>query len=722
MKARLTPPLTKPGRFLLVLILLFPLARMAPAQRKCGWDQAVSDAIARHPELRAQWEELQTGPRLSLRLLQATRLSAGPVTIPVVVHIVLQNPSLVTDSEVRSQIAVLNRDYNAANPDTAEIPGPFKPLLGEMQMDFCLARRDPQGNPTQGIVRVATSQSQFSVTNACQGVKHQGSGGSDAWNDSSYLNIWVCNLESGYLGVTTPPGMYPEDEQGVVIQYTAFGTVGNLDANYDLGRTTTHEIGHYFNLLHPWGAGDGTCSPGDYVGDTPPQQYPVYGCPAFPDLDPCSSSPPGILFNDFMEYTDDDCMHLFTRGQVARMQASLYSQRAPLLSSQGCVPVVLSALDARVDAVLSPSGKICSSLVNPVAVLENRGLDTLTSVNLSYQLDQGPPIPYHWTGMLPSLGSDTIPLSSFTVTGGNHILTIYSSNPNGSPDEQPSNDTASTSFRLDPVAVLPFSEGFEEAGFPPPGWVVVNPDGSFTWEQAGSAAHGGTHSAFIRNFADAQNGPVDDLVSPVFNVGAGDSLFLGFWLAAAVQTGLHVADNPWDTLEVLVSTDCGQTGKLVYQHWGPNLVTDSLPDGAEFVPNSSQWRKDSVDLSSWIGQGNFQVIFRNICNNENDIYLDDINLYSRAVNPNLAARGVLVVPNPSSGKVTVLFLKVTPALIGVNVYDASGRLVISQPASAVENNRLVLNLANDPDGVYFVEIVYRDGNTVRKLVKTGGGS
>ncbi|HUX84424.1 MAG TPA: hypothetical protein VMV20_04280, partial [Chitinophagaceae bacterium] len=223
MKARFAPyPFPGWGRFLLLLVIQFSLTGVVEAQRKCGWDQAVSDAIARHPELRARWEELQAGPRLSLGLLNANRLNAGPVTIPVVVHIVLTNPSQVTDSAVLSQIAVLNRDYNASNPDTSQVPGSFKPLVGNMQMNFCLARRDPQGNPTTGIVRVVTSQTEFSINNACQGVKHASSGGSDAWNDSSYLNIWVCNMQAGFLGVTTPSGMYPDDEQGVVIQYTAF--------------------------------------------------------------------------------------------------------------------------------------------------------------------------------------------------------------------------------------------------------------------------------------------------------------------------------------------------------------------------------------------------------------------------------------------------------------------------------------------------------------------
>jgi hypothetical protein len=648
------------------------------------------------------------------------RISGAPVTIPVVVHIVLQNPTSVSDSAVLSQIAVLDRDYGAANPDTAEIPPPFKPRLGDMQMSFCLARRDPSGNPSTGIVRVTTRQSQFSVNNAASAVKYDSTGGSNAWNDSSYLNIWVCNLESGYLGVTTPPGLYPDQEQGVVIQYTAFGTVGQLDPQYNLGRTTTHEIGHYFNLLHPWGAGDGSCSPGDYVDDTPPQYGPVYGCPAFPNLDQCSPDSPGVIFNDFMEYTDDDCMHLFTNGQVQRMQASLYSQRVSLLSSQGCVPVMLFPLDAAIAAVESPSGKICNGTIHPVLLLKNWGMDTLTSVVIHYQLDQGITGTYLWTGSLFSLDTERIDLNGLTADTGTHILVAYTTMPNGVADEHPSNDTSGGSFHLDPLAMLPFAEGFEESQFPPPGWVLYDPDGSIPWQLTQTAGHSGSYSTVIRNYTDAQNGPVSDITSPVFNVSQGDSMYLSFYVAAAVQTNLYTQNNPWDTLEVLVSTDCGQTGSIVYKRWGPNLVTDSIADQAEFVPNSRQWRKDSINLSSFVGQGSFQVIFRNICNNENDIYLDDINLYTKPTNPNLVSQEILVVPNPTSGTVTVIFLKMNPDLKGVNVYSASGQLLLSQSASAISGNRMVFNLANEPDGVYFVEISYGQSKVVHKVIKLKG--
>lgn len=717
-------PVRFPGRppryfmtFLACCGLLF--SHFAYSQRKSGWDKAVADALKKNPALLTRWLDLERGRTLgpAQARLRGQYRQTGTVVIPIVVHIVLQNPSLVSDSAVFSQIAVLNRDYTASDPDTSDVPQVWKPIIGNAQMEFCLAQRDPQDDPSTGILRVTTPVGTFSINNACSDVKHAATGGSDAWADSEYLNIWVCNLESGYLGVTTPYGLYPDNEQGVVIQYNAFGTVGNLQAHYNLGRTTTHEIGHYFNLLHPWGAGDGTCSPGDYVGDTPPQYGPVYGCPAFPFTDQCSPDSPGVQFVNFMEYTDDDCMHMFSQGQVSRMEASLYDQRASLLTSRGCLPVLQFPLDASILTVEAPTGKICNGQVNPLVVLKNRGTDTLRSVTLNYQVDSGAVSTISWAGSLNPFDTLQISLPGFQADTGAHILTVFTSGPNGQQDQQPANDTGRSSFHLDPLAILPFSEGFEDTIFPPSGWVVVNPDDSYTWQRTTAASHSGSASAVIRNFVYTVNGPVDDLETPVFQINGADSAYLSFYVAAAVQSPPYTQNNPWDTLEVLISTDCGQSGDLRYQHWGLNLITDSAEDQAEFVPAPDQWRKDSVNLTPYIGQGNFQLIFRNICNNENDIYLDDIQVYTKNVNPNLAAQGILVVPNPTTGQVLVEFLNTGNGLQGVDIYNVQGQLVASQPVTAITDNRLVFNLANAADGAYFVRIIYAHKTIVREILK-----
>lgn len=642
--------------------------------------------------------------------------------IPVVVHIVLTDPTAVTDAQVRSQIDVLNTDYASDNADSVKIPGVWKSLFGDMRIQFCLAERTPGGDPTGGIDRVQTTVTSFSENDAASLVKHASSGGADTWNPTQYMNIWVCNLQDNVLGIGTPPGLYPADEDGIVVQYTAFGTVGNLLPDFNLGRTCTHETGHYFNLLHPWGDGDGSCSPGDYVDDTPPQSAPVYNCPGFPYLqDPCSPTAPGVMFMNFMGYANDDCMDMFTRDQVARAQATLVGPDAPhasLLSSPGCIPVILKNLDAALGTLSAPTGKICTGGVAPVVTLKNRGKTTLSGARITYRIDGGTPRTFDWTGSLASLDSIPVTLPGATVDTGVHRLTIYVSSPNGSPDEQLVNDTVSGSFHLDHLATTPFSEGFEGSTYPPAGWSISNPDNSYTWERTEDAAFSGHYSAVMKNLDYAQNGPVDDLITPVFNLKGSDSAFLSFEVAAAVWSNPRGTNDTWDTLEVLLSRDCGLTGTVLYKKWGPGLITDSAATTQEFVPSQSQWRRDSINLTPYLDGGDFRIIFRNITNFENNIYLDQINLVTRQTNPILAEKKVLVVPNPTTGAVNVQFLGVPQNLRSVAIYNSIGQLIRRRDASQINSqNRIEFNLADEPNDVYFVKIFYTDHQVVKKIVK-----
>ncbi|MHB1922236.1 MAG: M43 family zinc metalloprotease [Chitinophagaceae bacterium] len=712
--------------FLQMIILLIMGHPDFAQVRRGATSKAVQIRLLDHPQLIRQIsriERIARNPSISFQGTQGIGSTQGaPDSIPVVVHIVLQNPDWVTDHQVQSQIDGLNRDYSASNPDTSLVPEVWKNLIGNMHLKFCLAKRTPDGDPSNGILRVATTISQFSINNACSEVKHSGTGGSDSWDNHRYLNIWVCNLSGNYLGVTTPPGLWPDDEDGVVIQYTAFGTTPNLNPPFNEGRSCTHEIGHFFSLLHIFGDngtnGNPSCATDDSIADTPPQSQPTYGCPAFPLLDICSAVYPGVMFMNYMDYSNDSCMHLFTQGQVQRMNNILFGLRASLLSSDGSIPVILKNIDATPYQIFWPVGKICDAQLQPVFILKNKGLDTLTSVNIGYQVDSGSILYYSWSGELPSLGKVKIILPSVSVNEGVHQFTLFTSLPNGVADQQPSNDTLRSSFHEDPQGQIPFEEGFESSGFPPAGWQILNPDHSLTWQKTQSAAFLGNSSVVIRNFIYTQNGQTDDLELPVFDLQGQDSAFLFFDLAAAVQSDPNGSNRYWDTLEVLVSTDCGNTFHTLYQHWGRNLITRSKADSIEFVPLPKEWRRDSVDLTSWIHQGPIEIFFRNITNNENDIYLDQIQMLGKAINPNLERESVLVVPNPTSGQVTIDFLNNPTDLSEVDVYNITGQLLESFSPAAIQNNRLAINLANASNGVYFVRVLFTDqAPVIKKIVK-----
>jgi hypothetical protein len=294
-----------------------------PAHRKCGALEAHHALLERFPDSRKSLADLE---RLTLsRFAQRTafRAAAGPIRIPVVVHVVWNTPSeKISEAQVQSQIVALNRDYSATNEDKAKAPACWRGLLTATDIQFALASTDPAGQATNGITYTQTTQTAFDVKD---GVKSTATGGADPWPSDKYLNLWVCTLSDGLLGYAQFPGM-PAATDGVVILSSAFGTTGTATAPFNLGRTATHEVGHWLNLHHIWGDTQ-DCTGSDFVDDTPPQQLPNYGTPTFPHVS-CTNGPNGDMFMNFMDYVDDACMVMFTAGQVVRMHAAIDGARA----------------------------------------------------------------------------------------------------------------------------------------------------------------------------------------------------------------------------------------------------------------------------------------------------------------------------------------------------------------------------------------------------------
>lgn len=263
------------------------------------------------------------------------------VTIPVVFHVIWNDPAEnVSDNQIFSQLDVLNEDFNLENADSLDPSHPFYQFVGNAQIEFCLATVDPQGNSTSGITRTQTSVTSWAET-AFDDIKSSANGGKDNWDPLEYLNIYIANLEGTTLGFASFPAdlsSFPEND-GVVIRYEAFGDMGTagsgtFDAN-DLGRTATHEVGHWLNLLHIWG--DTTCGD-DQVDDTEPAEMSNAGCPTFPhnDFNTCGSGSDGEMYMNYMDYVDDNCMNMFTMDQCIRMEAALFGARSSILNSQGC--------------------------------------------------------------------------------------------------------------------------------------------------------------------------------------------------------------------------------------------------------------------------------------------------------------------------------------------------------------------------------------------------
>jgi hypothetical protein len=273
------------------------------------------------PAFRGRQRELELATS-RLMATAAFALAPGPVTIPVVVHVVYNTAAEnITVAQIKSQISILNKDFQAKNPDKSKVPAIWKGLVANANIKFKLATKDPNGKTTNGITRTKTTRTEFGSNDS---VKSTAAGGKDAWPTNKYLNIWVCTLAGGLLGYAQFPGG-PKKTDGVVIRNTAFGNTGTAAPPFHLGRTATHEVGHWLNLRHIWGDTE-DCSGSDFVPDTPNAAGPNFNKPAFPHVT-CGNGPTGDMFMNYMDYVDDDAMFMFTPGQVARMQAVLAGPR-----------------------------------------------------------------------------------------------------------------------------------------------------------------------------------------------------------------------------------------------------------------------------------------------------------------------------------------------------------------------------------------------------------
>ena len=389
------------------------------------------------PKMSQRMALIEKQTEMHVRQVQANpaQHSQLVVTIPVVFHILYNTAAEnISEAQVMSQMDILNEDFRRLNADQDNEWS----QAADTQIEFCLASQDPNGNPTDGILRVPTNLTSFGTNDA---MKFTSQGGSDAWPASDYMNFWVCDLGSSLLGYAQFPGG-PASTDGIVCNYTATGNTGTASAPFDLGRTATHEVGHYLNLRHIWG--DGGCGASDFVDDTPDSDGPNYGC-ALGSV-ACGTTD---MVQNYMDYSDDACMNLFTQGQSDRMNALFApgGARASLVSSPGCTPAVPDfALDAQAQSVIAPAAGVCATSVTPVLRVRNNGEQTLTSLDVSYSLDGTEIGTLTWTGALAYAESEDVTLSEIAPAEGNHTFSFTVSNPNGGMDENATNDTATSDF------------------------------------------------------------------------------------------------------------------------------------------------------------------------------------------------------------------------------------------------------------------------------------
>ncbi len=309
-------------------------------RRTCGTMDEHRHLAYLYPEYRRRRREIELETRQFIARYAAEGLRTGIVRIPVVVHVVWNTAAQnVSDAQIQSQIDVLNADFRRTNTDAGSVPASFAGVATDARIEFALAVRDPNCGATTGITRTNTATTGFTWATR-NNIKSAATGGADPWPSDRYLNIWVANFTDTTLGFATFPGS-PAALDGFVVDTEAFGTLGTTTAPYNLGRTGTHEIGHWLNLIHIWGddtALTDQCSGSDECADTPNQADETYGNPSGVRVS-CGNSPNGDMYMNYMDYTDDAGMFMFTQDQATRMNAALMVARASILASDGLIPV-----------------------------------------------------------------------------------------------------------------------------------------------------------------------------------------------------------------------------------------------------------------------------------------------------------------------------------------------------------------------------------------------
>ena len=299
---------------LIVLCFSCFIASLKAQERVCGNAAFMKESSSE----RAEFDK-----KIAEHLEKYPTLSRSEVTIPVVFHIIWNIPSEnISDALVVSQIEALNKDYGANNENFSKIPIEFQSVVGNPAIRFCLAAYSPDGKITTGITRKQTDIQEIGLSESLYDTRK---GGTTAWDTEKYLNIWVANTGKIIAGLGSYPTQTAAEKTGVVIHPKYFGINGH--PKYGLGRVGTHEVGHYLGLKHCW-ADDTDCATDDGVADTPPQRKAYFGCPSYPQMG-CS---PSEMFMNYMDYVDDPCMIMFSRGQKERMYATLETYRQGLVN------------------------------------------------------------------------------------------------------------------------------------------------------------------------------------------------------------------------------------------------------------------------------------------------------------------------------------------------------------------------------------------------------
>ena len=691
--------------FLFLLAITIFQSTTHAQSRPCGTDMMVRKSLSQHPELQAQRDELEAFTR------QFTSSNERALkVIPVVFHVIHNYGSEnIAKTQIEDAIRILNEDYQLLNSDQNEVIPAFASIVANVGFEFRLAQLDPNGNCTDGITRTVSTLT-FSADDNVKDLV--------VWPRNKYLNVWVVdNISFGAGGYAYLPGSAQAATDGIVVLHTQLGSIGTSGGSNFSARTLTHEVGHWFNLLHTWGdtnsPGDAAnCSSDDNVTDTP-NTIGVAGQNCNLAQVTC-----GSLDNvqNYMDYSS--CAKMFTNGQKTRMLAAINSGTA-------------SRNNLWTDANLLATGVNDAAVpCSPIADFKASGLAACTNANITFQdqsYNSSVDGTWNWNwsfpGGTPSSSTVQNPVVTYS-SPGSYSATLNVSNSSGSNSKTKSNYiTISTST---PSLVSPIVEGFEIAAFP-----QNTSDATMNWRYEGSVSNGfaRTTTAFASGAASLKYNNLSiatdnssSVISPVIDFSAVTSPATMTFKVAYARRSTSTNDK----LEMWISSDCGKTWSRRYSKVGATLATTTSLVNSTFVPTAAQWRTETVSVAPLVGESHGMIKFTVIDSSGNNLYIDDINLVNSPAGvgistPSLDEYVTQIFPNPGMGNAQLTFGLFKSEDVTLELLDVTGRVIGNKYLGTKQAGEYTLGLneisgSSFSSGLYLIRIQAGNVSTFRKWI------
>lgn len=707
--------------------------------------------IDRYMQYEKEFKILVDKAMLNEWIEKTDTLINGKRVIPVVVHVIHNyGAENISDAQVIDAIQKLNIDYSKQNADTALTYHLFKSRAANCAIEFRLAKKDPNGNCTNGIVHVYDPQTNWAYFNTMKQYH---------WPTDKYMNVYAVNFiypsgmalpDGAFIGGMSPfPPNNPlsqaltggdADVDGVLIRQDCMGTIGTATNVGGMGinlvnRTFTHEVGHYLNLYHPFqnlmlgllpassGCPSLLAPNGDEVSDTPPvaqaTQNTSLDCFTPGSRNTCTQDNPDEpdMIENYMDYQWGYCNNIFTNGQKARMDAVLMGIRRPLWSIENLIAT--GVLDTT-PSNCAPKADFHASYYTVCAG------DQVNFYDDSYN-GVVENILWDFPGGNPSTSNSASPAVTYS-TPGIYSVTLTVSNSNG----QDTKTKTNLIKVIDPVSNIyaPLVQGFENGIGSE--WDIINEAG-VGWQVTDTASATGIKSARVRNFSGNQPNSIDALISPPINLTSLSptvTLKLKFKYAYAGKIipgslGLTQNDTAYDKMKLYVSTTCGKSWVVKWSKLNEALQTTSLPTQNNFKPTANDWKSDSVNIHIYLTQQktNFQFKFEFISNGGNNIFIDDINIDNGTyVGMNEFTRDLIdmnIYPNPLTETSTISFTLPYDGKASIAIYDILGKEVkkIDQSYLSAGVHEYSLHKSElQASGTYYVKLTTSEHAFVKAFV------